>query len=65
MGFTNKYPYTDFHELNLDAFIARIQSLENKVATLETRVPKAPTDAGTYTLQCTVDADGNQTYEWG
>lgn len=28
MGFFNNYPYTDFHELNLDAWIAKIKEIE-------------------------------------
>ena len=28
MGFTNKYPYTDFHELNLDWFIGQMAKIE-------------------------------------
>ena len=27
-------------------------------------LPAAPSTAGTYTLQCTVDAQGNATYSW-
>ena len=30
MGFIDKYPYTDFHELNLDWIIARIKELSNE-----------------------------------
>lgn len=35
MGFWNKYPYTDFHELNLDYVLARMKELEDHIATLD------------------------------
>lgn len=38
MGFNNKYPYTDFHELNLDWFLAEFQKVTTKVDTLEQTV---------------------------
>ena len=31
-GFGNKYPYTDFHELNLDWILERMRMLEGKVS---------------------------------
>ena len=31
MGFFDKYPYTDFHELNLDWLIAEMKALETKL----------------------------------
>lgn len=31
MGFFNKYPYTDFHELNLDWLLNEMKALETKV----------------------------------
>lgn len=31
MGFINKYPYTDFHELNLDWILSTIKNVEKEV----------------------------------
>ena len=31
MGFFDKYPYTDFHELNLDWLLAQMKALEQHV----------------------------------
>lgn len=33
MLFNNKYAYTDFHELNADFLLAKVQELDNKVNT--------------------------------
>lgn len=38
MPLIDKYPYTNFHELNLDWLLKRIKELETKVAQLEARV---------------------------
>lgn len=38
MGFLNKYPYTDFHELNLDWFLNEFQQLVTKVDNLDQAV---------------------------
>lgn len=35
MGFFNKYPYTDEHELNLDWIIAKINALKDRVKAIE------------------------------
>ena len=35
MGFYNKYPYTDFHELNLDWFLEEFKKIVDKVLDLE------------------------------
>ena len=37
-GFNNKYPYTDFHELNLDWFLAEFKKVTDKVTTLDATV---------------------------
>lgn len=34
MGFWNKYPYTDFHELNLDWLLTEVQQIEARVDAL-------------------------------
>lgn len=31
MAFWNGFPYTDFHELNLDAWIAKIKTIETEI----------------------------------
>lgn len=38
MSFLNKYPYTDFHELNLDWFLEEFKKVMDKTADLETTV---------------------------
>lgn len=38
MGFLNKYPYTDFHELNLDWFLEEFKKVTDKVTTLDETV---------------------------
>ena len=37
-GFDNKYPYTDFHELNLDWFLAEFKKVTDKVTSLDATV---------------------------
>ena len=37
-GFDNKYPYTDFHELNLDWFLAEFKKVTDQVTTLDATV---------------------------
>lgn len=34
-SFINKYPYTDFHELNADYLLARLKAVEEQIATIE------------------------------
>ena len=36
--FVNKYPYSDFHELNLDWILETVSSLEKRVAVLEEKL---------------------------
>ena len=38
MGFFNKYPYTDFHELNADFILDRIKNIENQIATIKEEI---------------------------
>ena len=38
MSFLNKYPYTDFHELNLDWFLEEFKKVTDKVTTLDATV---------------------------
>lgn len=35
MGFFDQFPYTNFHDLNLDWMIEKIKELEARVAALE------------------------------
>lgn len=37
-GFMNKYPYTDFHELNADYLLKRLKNIEDTLATLEEKI---------------------------
>ena len=38
MGFFNKYPYTDFHELNADFILERIKNIETQIATIKEEI---------------------------
>ena len=38
MGFYNKYPYTDFHELNADFILNRIKNIESQIATIKEQI---------------------------
>ena len=37
-SFFNKYPYTDFHELNADYLLERLKNIEDSLATLEEKI---------------------------
>lgn len=41
MGFINKYPYTDAHELNLDWIIERVTQIDLDLATIEQKATEA------------------------
>ncbi len=51
--FTNKYPYTDFHELNLDWFLKEFTELKNELATLQQTVASLDTVTANPTLSGT------------
>lgn len=38
MSFWNKYPYTDFHELNADYLLNRISEIEKQIATIKEEI---------------------------
>ena len=38
--FMNKYPYTDFHELNADYLLKRLKNIEDTLATLEEKIER-------------------------
>lgn len=38
MSFFNKYPYTDFHELNADFLLKRVKSIEEQIATIKEEI---------------------------
>ena len=47
MGFFNQYPYTDFHEMNLDWVLAKIKELDDRVSNISDAIladAKAYTD---------------------
>ena len=46
--FDNKYPYTDFHELNLDWFLAEFKKVPDKVTTLDATVQEFTTFVPNY-----------------
>lgn len=43
-GFDNKYPYTDFHELNLDWILKQISEMSGSSAEIKTRLDKLELD---------------------
>ena len=49
MGFINKYPYVDFHELNADALIAKVDDAAGIAEGLDDRVTTLENDVGTIT----------------
>ena len=38
MAFFNKYPYTDFHELNADFILQRIKNIEDQIANIKEEI---------------------------
>lgn len=38
MSFFNKYPYTDFHELNADFLLQRVKSIEEQIANIKEEI---------------------------
>lgn len=51
--FTNKYPYTDFHELNLDWFLKEFTNLKNELTELQQTVASLDTVTANPTLSGT------------
>lgn len=45
--FNHKYPYTDFHELNLDWFLGELKKLVDELEILKTRMDNAEEDIDT------------------
>ena len=41
--FWNKYPYTDFHELNLDWIISELKRIEESLVGIDSRIGKKKT----------------------
>ena len=57
-NFFNEYPYTDFHELNLDWILSKMRELEEKVANIKEDIlalAKAYTDEQCAILQGNID----------
>lgn len=44
MGFWNKYPYTDFHELNLDWLLNEVSTIEKRIDELHDELKQELTD---------------------
>ena len=58
VNFFNEYPYTDFHELNLDWILSKMRELEEKVANIKEDIlalAKAYTDEQCAIVQGNVD----------
>lgn len=62
----NKYPYTDFHELNLDWVLAKLREFDGKLTTLDTEFDDIKSDFDTVksevdnlldTMQATIQAE--------
>lgn len=51
--FNHKYPYTDFHELNLDWFLAEFKKLIDELDALKVRMTNAEADIDTLQAQMT------------
>lgn len=61
-NFFNEYPYTDFHELNLDWILSKIKELNDRIEGLKEEIlaeANAYTDAKALILQGNIDALAN------
>ena len=65
MGFVNQFPYSDFHEMNLDWIIAAVKNLQNQMGDFEavnTVEFKGQWDITQQYAKWSIVTDGNNTY---